>query len=229
MANNIQQANKPSLASLLALYKKDIMLAINCHQVGEIVSFDPSTQTAEVQIKMLRMMNGELKEYPVLIDCPCIILSGGEGRLTFPISAGDSCIVLFNDKDIDNWYAGGQTMPPKSNRTHNFADAIALVGARNKQNQLTDYLTTGTELKYGNSSIKLESNKVTITNGTATVEMSNGNVTINATNLAVNTPTVAFSGSVSIAGDLTVQGKDIGPNHRHSGVQGGSGTSGGVV
>lgn len=162
MANSLQQANEPTLASLLALHKEDVMWSINCHQVGEIVSFDPSTQTAEVQIKMLRMMNGELKEYPVLIDCPCIILAGGEGRLTFPISAGDSCLVLFNDKDIDNWYAGGQTMPPNTERLHDFADAIALVGVRNMQNKISDYLADGTELKYGNSSIKLKDGYIDI-------------------------------------------------------------------
>lgn len=162
MANNIQQANEPTLASVLKLHKEDIMYSINCHQIGEIVSFNPSTQTAEVQIKMLRMMNGELKQYPVLIDCPCIVLSGGSGRLTMPISAGDSCLVLFNDRDIDNWYSGGQSVAPRTERKHNFADAIALVGIRNRQNQITDYLNDGVELKHGNSSIKLKDGYIDI-------------------------------------------------------------------
>lgn len=215
MANNTQQANQPTLASLLALHKEDIMYSINCHQVGEIVSFNSSTQTAEVKIKMLRLMNGELKEYPILVDCPCIILSGGKGRLTFPIQAGDSCLVLFNDKDIDNWYAGGQTMQPRTSRVHNFADAIALVGARNLQNSISDYLADGTELKYGNSTIKLQDNKVTLTNGTATVEMSSSNVSI--------------VGNVAITGTFTVNGKNVSDTHIHSGVVPGSGNTGGVV
>lgn len=229
MANSIKQANNQSLASLLELQRLNTLNTINCHQVGEIVSFDPQKQTAEIQIKMSYIVNGEIKQYPVLLDCPCVVLGGGEGRITFPITQGDSCLVIFLDRDMDNWYAGGQTMLPNTERMHSFSDAIAIVGIRNRQNQITDYLAEGTEWKYGGSTIKLEENKVTVTNGTATVEISSGNVTINATNLAVNTPTVAFSGAVSIAGALTVQGKDIGPNHKHSGVQGGSGTSGGVV
>lgn len=222
MANSIKQANNQSLASLLELQRLNTLNTINCHQVGEIVSFDPQKQTAEIQIKMSYIVNGEIKQYPVLLDCPCVVLGGGEGRITFPITQGDSCLVIFLDRDMDNWYAGGQTMLPNTERMHSFSDAIAIVGVRNRQNQITDYLAEGTEWKYGGSTIKLEENKVTVTNGTATVEISSGNVTVNA-------PTVSFSGSVSIAGDLTVQGKDIGPNHRHSGVQGGSGTSGGVV
>lgn len=243
MANSIQQA-EPSLASLLELFKTTLMSQLNCHQVGEIVSFDSSTQTAEVQIKMMKMVNGTLQDYAVLIDCPCVVLGGGEGRITFPIKEGDSCLVLFNDRDIDNWYAGGQKMLPRTERSHSFSDAIALVGIRNLQNKITDYLADGTELKYGTSTIKLEDNKVTvtdskdtitlnngtvtITDGKATVVMNNGIVTITADSVSVVTPSVAFSGNLAVTGDLTVQGKDIGPNHTHSGVWPGSSNTGGV-
>ena len=234
MSKPVQYGNVPSLASLLELHKKNTMAQINCHQVGEIVSFNPSTQTAEVQVKMTLVRNGEIMSYPLLIDCPCVVLCGSQGRVTFPISAGDSCLVLFNDRDIDNWYSGGQSMPPRTDRNHAFSDAIALVGIHNKQNQISDYLNNGTELKYGSSTIKLESNKVTVTNGTAKIELSGGTVTITASSVVVDAPTTTFSGAVaitgaaSISGGLTVQGKDIGPNHTHSGVQNGPYNTGGV-
>lgn len=215
MANSLTQATEPTLASILALHKDDVMYSLNCHQVGEIVSFNPATQTAEVQIKMQRTVKGEIKDYPVLIDCPCIVLGGGEGRITFPISAGDSCLVIFNDKDIDNWYAGGQKMPPRSQRLHSFSDAFALVGIRNRQNQISDYLADGTEFKYKGSSIKLQNGKVTLSNGSATVTMDSTNVTI--------------IGNVSITGTFMVNGKNVGDTHTHSGVTTGSGTTGGVV
>ena len=229
MPNSLQYANEQSLASLLQLAQLDTLNTINCHQVGEIVSFNPSTQTAEVQIKMLRPYNGELKKYPILLDCPCVVLGGGKGRVTFPIEKGDSCVVLFNDKDIDNWYASGQTMQPRSTRMHSFSDAIALVGLHNKLNKISDYLSDGTELKYGSSTIKLQDNKITISNGTAQIEMSSGSITITGNDVSVVAPTVSFSGAVSIATSLTVAGKDIGPEHQHSGVATGSGNTGGVV
>ena len=189
---------------------------------------------------MLKLINGKIQDYAILIDCPCVVLGGGEGRVTFPIKQGDSCIVLFNDRDIDNWYAGGQKMLPRTNRMHNFSDAIALVGIRNLQNKITDYLTSGTELKYGASTIKLENGKVTITNGSAKVELSGGTATVTATNVVVDAPLTTFTGQVavtgavamasalSVAGALTVQGKDIGPNHTHSGVRSGEDSTGGV-
>ena len=108
------------------------------------------------------LLNGEIKEYPLLLDCPCIVLAGGQGALTMPISAGDSCLVLFNDCDMDNWYSSGQTMPPRTDRLHDFSDAVALVGLRNKQNQISGYFAQGTELKHGNSSIKLRDGYIDI-------------------------------------------------------------------
>lgn len=162
MANSIRYANNQSLASLLELQRLNTLNTTNCHQVGEIVSFNPSTQTAEVQIKMSYVVNGEIKQYPVLLDCPCVVLGGGDGRITFPIAPGDSCLVLFNDKDMDNWYASGQTMLPNTERMHSISDAIALVGIRNKQNQITDYFADGVELKHGNSTIKLKDGYIDI-------------------------------------------------------------------
>lgn len=215
MANSIRYANNQSLASLLELQRLNTLNTTNCHQVGEIVSFNPSTQTAEVQIKMSYVINGEIKQYPVLLDCPCVVLGGGDGRITFPIAPGDSCLVLFNDKDMDNWYASGQTMLPNTERMHSISDAIALVGIRNKQNKITDYLTDGTELKYGGSTIKLKDNKVTITNGTAQLVMNNGNISI--------------IGNVSITGGFVVNGKNVSDTHIHSGVRSGTDNSGGVV
>ena len=106
-------------------------------------------------------------------------------------------------------------MAPRTDRKHSFSDAIAIVGLHNAQNKISDYLTSGTELKYGNSTIKLEDNKVTITNGTAQAVLDNGNIQL--------------TGAVSVVGSFTVNGKDVGDTHKHSGVSTGSHNTGGVV
>lgn len=162
MSNPIQYGTKPTLASLLELLQKNIMANLNCHQVGEIVSFNAGNQTAEISVKMTYVVNDEILEYPLLIDCPCVVLGGGKGRVTFPITAGDSCLVLFNDRDIDNWFSSGQKMPPRTDRKHSFSDAIAIVGPRNMQNKITDYFADGVEIKHGNSSIKLKDGYIDI-------------------------------------------------------------------
>jgi hypothetical protein len=229
-----------NLRSLLNTLKEEIFMEFNAVKIGEIVSFNPALQTAEVKIKIKRILNGEIKNYPLLVDCPVLVLSGGAGRLTLPVSAGDGCILLFNDCDIDNWFNGAEK-EPNSARKHAFSDALALVGLRNKQTAIGDYLADGTELKYGASSIKLQSGSVIITNGAgSTITLNGSTVSIEAASLSVNAASASFSGNVSVAGSitaptiaaatsLTAQGKDVGGSHKHGGVSTGGGQTGGVV
>jgi hypothetical protein len=51
-----------------------------------------------------------------------------------PIQSGDTCLVLFCDRDLDNWFESGQITTLNSNRVHDLSDGVALVGIRHKQN-----------------------------------------------------------------------------------------------
>lgn len=161
----------PDLAQLLAELRADIFYSFNCHQIGQIVSFDADAQTASVQLSVLRMVpTGNpvqyvARAYPVLVQVPVFINTGGTGRLTFPIAAGDPCLVLFNDRDIDNWWTTGTTAGPNTPRAHDLSDGLAMVGFRNKANKLTGYNTTDLELRFAGGKIKLN-DKIAI-NGSA--------------------------------------------------------------
>ena len=91
-----------SLADVMEYTSDYVRYSVNCHQVGKIESYDKDSQTAEVSVGVKRRLaNGEEATYPLLLDVPVVILSGGGASLTFPISKGDKCIILFNDRDID--------------------------------------------------------------------------------------------------------------------------------
>lgn len=118
--------------------KDDVFYNLNCVQVGSIVSYDPSTNTASLQIAMKRQLpNNEIIDYPVLQDCPVFFLSGGQSYLSMPIEPGDSCLILFNDRNIDTWWATGQSNIPNTPRAHSLSDAMCLVGIRNQSNAIT--------------------------------------------------------------------------------------------
>lgn len=115
--------------------KDDVFYNLNCVQVGSIVSYDPAKNTASLQIAMKRQLpNNEIIDYPVLQDCPVVFLSGGQSYLSMPIGVGDSCLILFNDRDIDTWWATGESNIPNTPRAHSLSDAICLVGVRNQSN-----------------------------------------------------------------------------------------------
>ena len=133
---------KPTLKDLLDAHKKDILLSLNCHAIATVVSFVPkdpvtgfATVTAQMNYSKTYTKQQEdgtyiqtFPPYPDLLDCPAITLGGGTSVLQVPVQPGDQCLILFNDRDLSNWWAGARSGPTASARLHSFTDAIALVG-----------------------------------------------------------------------------------------------------
>ena len=116
MANNAKLVPQ-DMASYIFDRKDDIKREINCIAIGTVQSFDSDAQTVNVQINYLRTIYGAVPvgapsndqatdkkvQYPLLVKCPLMILSGGSGYLTITPAVGDQCVIFFNDRDIDNW------------------------------------------------------------------------------------------------------------------------------
>jgi len=127
----IGPTTEPDLYDLLMRFKRETMYATNCAQVGTIESYNSTNNTASVSINIKRrLVNDEIVDYPVLADLPVFILSGGGASITLPISKGDTCLVIFNDRNIDSWWYTGVSTAPDNNRCHSISDGIALVGIR---------------------------------------------------------------------------------------------------
>ncbi len=183
MANPTIKQNKapaePSLMDLLNLFRKQLMLDFNCHHIGTIQSFDPAKQTCRATINYkktffqpnpkTKVYESVLLDYPILVDCPVIVLGGGTSALTFPIAAGDECLLLFNDRDIDNWFQSGQKGPVATPRLHSFSDGIALVGLRSLANSLQNYDTTRAVLRNGSTMVGVGASLVKIANNQYTL------------------------------------------------------------
>lgn len=136
----------PDLKALLDLYKTQTMIELNCHTVATVQSFDSSKQTVKATVAYQKTYFDEagnpiLVDYPGLVDCPLIVLGGGGGHLTFPVSPGDTGIMLFNDRDIDSWFSSGQVGPVPSLRLHSFSDGFMLIGVSPSPRAMTDYDT----------------------------------------------------------------------------------------
>jgi hypothetical protein len=125
----------PRLADILKESKRDVMASINCIHIGTIESYDSLTNTASVSINFKRkLMSGEELDLPLLGECPVFILTGGAASITLPIAKGDTCIVLFNDRNLDDWWTTGLVKSPADNRMHSLSDGIVIVGIRSLLN-----------------------------------------------------------------------------------------------
>lgn len=149
----IGSVQNPDLASLLAAMQSNISYSLNCHQLGTVVSFNPEDQTAQVTLNVLRVVGDQTKAYPMLVDVPVFVPAGGSGCLTMPITPGDTCLVLFNDRDIDTWFTTGAVTAPNTSRSHSLADGLALVGFRSRRNPIADYSDEDVELRNGEGAI----------------------------------------------------------------------------
>lgn len=147
----------PDLNAWVKIMLQSFSAGLNCVSLATVNKFDAATQTANLTVNYVRVFKNAnpnlpnqapdgqtsdvLLPYPVLIQCPVFVLQGGGAYLTMPISAGDTGIVLFNDRELTTWLKTGQVVPPQNQRTHDLSDGIYFGGIRNLLNVISSYNT----------------------------------------------------------------------------------------
>lgn len=171
-----------------------------------VQSYDAAKGTCSVQpaIKALVRDQAGTESWvslPLLVDCPVIFPGGGGYVLTFPITAGDECLVIFASRCIDAWWQSGGVQIQADIRMHDLSDGFVIVGPRSQARPISSPSTTDVVLRNAAD--------------TTSVSLSpNGDLTLKSpTKLAINAPSVMINGLELIG-------------HRHSGVDTGGGISG---
>lgn len=110
---------------------------------GIVAGFDAETQTAQVRpaIKRVFAEVGPV-DLPACVDVPVCFPAGGDFVLTFPVAAGDECLLVFSERAIDFWWEKGGVQLPSEYRLHDYSDAFALVGVSSKARKLSGGVST---------------------------------------------------------------------------------------
>lgn len=213
---------------------------------GVIQSFNPGAVTCVVQPGIKGQLNGKSVALPPLVDVPVIFPRGGGVTLTFPVAAGDECLVIFADRCIDFWWQSGGVQEPVDPRQHDLSDAFALVGPQSQAKKISGISTSAAQLRSDDGAAFIEINpashavnvttpgdltatargSVTITSPTITL---NGNVTINGNlsqGMGTDGGTATMLGPITVTNNVTAGGISL-DGHTHTGVEPGSGTTGG--
>lgn len=199
-----QQFHTPDLTAVLRKHREDIVRSMNCHQVGKIVSFDATKQVANVQLQMKRIIfntkaesadastptEPQVVSYPMLVALPVFVYTGGGSYISMPVAVGDTCLVHFGDRDIDEWFNNGTELEPNTGRAHDLNDGFAVVGYRNLLNKIDGYDTTNVVIR--------SSSKVDISNGTTSIKAV-FDALIDALTAAVDTHGDSFNSSALTA------------------------------
>lgn len=142
----------PSENDMFDAFKQEIFRDINCARPGVIQSIDLGTQSVTVKLTIKEWIDstaGVSIEYPILADVPLFVIQGGGAFLELPVKEGDGCLVLFSDRDIDNWWTSGNVgATPNTLRKHSLSDGFALVGLNDKVSPLS---LTGSFRLFGGS------------------------------------------------------------------------------
>ncbi|PHS61061.1 MAG: hypothetical protein COB09_19120 [Thalassobium sp.] len=180
MTNTDSTIANPDLTTLLDAVKREVAVSLNCVKIGTIESFDSATQLASIQISIDQVesvdTNGvkQIRQYPLLLECPVVTIFGGDSFINMPITVGDSCLVFFSDRQIDNWLSAGAGQAPTIGRVHDLSDGIALVGIRPKTNSIPNFLGNGIR-------IFMDENN--------SIDLTSAGVTVNATTVIINSDT----------------------------------------
>lgn len=119
---------------------------------GYITKYNSAKQIVEVQPTIkLQVQDGKGNwswvNPPLLIDCPLHFPRGGGWTLTFPIAAGDECLVVFSSRCIDAWWQSGGIQVQAELRMHDLSDGFAFAGFNSVPNVTPNISTDSVELR----------------------------------------------------------------------------------
>ncbi|AQQ20262.1 Gp138 family membrane-puncturing spike protein [Burkholderia cenocepacia] len=211
---------------------------------GIVVAFDPAAMTCQVQpaIKaQVQQPDGSVatSPLPLLVDCPVVWQGGGGVTATFPIAAGDECLVVFASRCIDAWWQSGGVQEQAESRTHSLGDGFALVGVRSRPRSLSAVSLTSAQLRSDDGATYIDLNpalqkvKIVAPGGfdvVAPLSTFSAAVTIaglltfvgGMVGSAASGAAAVFNGILNVIGQITANGKRVDDTHTHPDPQGGN-------
>ncbi|NWC11888.1 hypothetical protein HX776_24180 [Pseudomonas agarici] len=201
---------------------------------GHVLTFNPLTQRAQVQVGILRVdVNDATFALKPIVEVP-VYFPGGDFAIEYQIDAGCEGDILFSQRCIDGWVQSGGVATNPRGRFHSMQDAMFLPGFRSQPNALPEFQNNGVRMRNraGTQFVWLKNdNSISMDNGVARF-----NVLADGTTLMQNG---AGSFQLQADGTFLINGLKITPDgnvitaaginlntHRHGGVTPGSGTSG---
>ncbi len=158
-----------------------------------IEEYNFKQQRASVKIVVQQLYESDTYiDYPILSGVPVIFPNSGGASITMPVNRGDSCLVLFLDRDSRAWLLGGVNVKPKSKRVHHLSDAVAIMGLSPFSKASPAKNNTDVLINFSGSSITLKpQGKVDI--------VSAKEVNVKTENIVINCKTASVKAEETVA------------------------------
>lgn len=109
----------------------------NTHTITIAKITKVNEKTIDCRPVINRDVNDQSKPLPEFIEVPPIFMNGGASYTAHPIEIGDYCLLIINERCYDSWYEGSDYVSPIEARMHDYSDAFALVGIKNRAGAIT--------------------------------------------------------------------------------------------
>ena len=143
---------------------KNMMSEIHTAVPAEVVSFDAQKRKVSVRPTVREKSAKGFVESPTVHEVPVQYPASSNAGVTFPLSKGDTGILIFSQADIEAWCQRGGLQNPSSERKWDLTDAMFIPGLFAFSESDPEVESNKLVVRYGNAKIKIGT-KVTIEAG----------------------------------------------------------------
>lgn len=106
---------------------RSLQPTLRTHLVGQVVAYDPATNTAEIQPVVNAVRFGDpdnltTKQLPVLADVPVQLPGSGKVWVAFGLAEGTYGTLHVSDRELETWLTTGGIVDPGDIRMHDISD-----------------------------------------------------------------------------------------------------------
>lgn len=170
----LESEGRAKQAKLIRDAFRELMKGVCTSVPGHILTFNPDTQMAQVQVGIVRVdINDAQFTLKPIIETP-VYFPGGDYCVEYQIDPGCEGDILFSQRCIDGWIQSGGVASNPIGRFHNMQDAMFLPGFRSVPNALPDFQNNGVRMRNraGTQFVWLRNdNSISMDNGVAKFEV----------------------------------------------------------
>jgi hypothetical protein len=127
--------------------------------VGQVISYDPRTQTAEVRPMVRRpVLSEDVNDYedmheelPVLTNVPVMQSKGNNTSIHIPLTSGDEVVLLAFKFDSSVWRQTGRISDAQTASLSSLTSCVAIPGLASVNRQLTSSVVSADNITIANA------------------------------------------------------------------------------
>lgn len=222
MSNLSNELEYDNLSDWLAFCVKQVIKDLFICLPGIVQSYNAESKRAVILPAVKQVMtDGKIVNYPTLFDVPVMFPSGGGFSITTPLTQGDAVLVIFSQRDIEDFKGSYKNTTPRQDQICGLKDGIALAGFGELSTNLATSDGISIQNKTATSFVTVENNKITVTAPTVEINSSQ--------QLQVTSPDVTINGSLNVTGGVSWSGTATGNSGAPASFSGGINNQGGDI